>query len=231
MLRFRRFLLVVTIPVLAGGCGPGPNPDLLEPVPSNSGPIQSSDLSPVQLAPPSAGQPGVAPYPPGGAGMAQSPYPAPYPATNPPGTANPPQPGFGAQPDTLQAQANGQNAASQPLGASGGAPQVAMAAPGVAGGDFNPKSIGGTWSLAASGEGCFVALTQTSTIGGSRATPLRCTSDELKSIAAWSVDAGQMVLKNKNGDVVVRLNPAGQKRFNGTTAATRRQVVVYQAGG
>ncbi len=137
-----------------------------------------------QLPPPS--QPGMMGQPTDMASADPSQFPA------PPGSEN-------------VVGANGQQVASLPGGATGGAPVTAGA-------------VAGVWNASVSGQSCRIATPQTRFGEGFRAGPLRCPAP-LDGVRSWNVSGNQLQLFGDGGDVLARLSSSGGERFDGQTSS------------
>ncbi len=115
---------------------------------------------------------------------------------------------------------------SQPLPQPGGS-ATAGAAPPTTNGLGRTDLLGG-WTITASGDSCQLFMTLTSWTGGYRASTRGCNSDLLKSISAWNLDAGQVVLAGQAGTPVAHLESSGNNRFDGTAVATSAPVTFYR---
>lgn len=97
-------------------------------------------------------------------------------------------------------------------------PQMAMADPN-AGGAVGRTDLLGGWTITAAGDSCQLFMTLTSWTGGYRASTRGCTSELLKSISAWNLEGGQVVLAGQGGSPVARLASSGLNRFDGSAGS------------
>jgi hypothetical protein len=91
--------------------------------------------------------------------------------------------------------------------------QLAMTAP--SGSAVGRTDLLGGWTITAAGDSCQLFMTLTSWTGGYRASTRGCTSDLLKSISAWNLQGGEVVLAGQGGSPVARLASSGSNRFDG----------------
>ncbi len=89
---------------------------------------------------------------------------------------------------------------------------------GSSGGLSRTDLLGG-WTIASGGENCQLFMTLTSWTGGYRASTRGCNNDVLKSISAWNLNGGQVVLAGNGGAPVAHLASSGSGRFDGQTNA------------
>jgi hypothetical protein len=114
---------------------------------------------------------------------------------------------------------------AQPLAPPGGAD--AQTAPPAAGGLGRTDLLGG-WTISTSADSCQLFMTLTSWTGGYRASTRGCSSDLLKSIAAWDLDGSQVVLAGQGGAPVARLQSSGNNRFDGSATGDAGVVTFYR---
>ncbi|WP_436644136.1 AprI/Inh family metalloprotease inhibitor [Microbaculum sp. FT89] len=77
------------------------------------------------------------------------------------------------------------------------------------------ESVLGQWALAGPGDSCQLFVTLTGWTGGYRASTRGCSSPELTSVGAWSIEGNLVVLKDNEGNPVARLAKAGATQYNG----------------
>jgi len=119
-----------------------------------------------------------------------------------------------------------EEAESQPL-AQPGAGTAATTAPASVGGLGRTDLLGG-WTITAAGDSCQLFMTLTSWTGGYRASTRGCNSDLLKSISAWNLDGGQVILAGQGGTPLARLQSSGNNRFDGAAVAEAATVTFYR---
>jgi Protease inhibitor Inh len=95
-------------------------------------------------------------------------------------------------------------------------PTVTASTGGGKGGLSRTDLLGG-WTISSSGDSCQLFMTLTSWTGGYRASTRGCNNDVLKSISAWNLDNGQVVLAGDAGAPVAQLSSSGNGRFDGQT--------------
>lgn len=139
-------------------------------------------------------------------------------------SANLPPPSDGQQP------AGGvPGAADTGEGAPLAQPQVAGNAPaGSATGGIGRTDLLGGWTITSSGDSCQLFMTLTSWTGGYRASTRGCTSDVLKSISAWNLQSGQVILAGQGGKPVAHLASSGTNRFDGQVEGQGAAVTFYR---
>ena len=106
-------------------------------------------------------------------------------------------------------------------------PQVAGNAPAGTGGIGRTDLLGG-WTITSSGDSCQLFMTLTSWTGGYRASPRGCNSDVLKSISAWNLQSGQVILAGQGGSPVAHLASSGTNRFDGQVDGQATAVTFYR---
>jgi len=111
--------------------------------------------------------------------------------------------------------------------ADGTAVAVAPAAP-VAAGPIGRTDLLGGWTIASSGDSCQLFMTLTSWTGGYRASTRGCNDGTLKSISAWNLEGGQVVLAGQGGSTLARLQSSGGNRFDGQTVSGGAAVTFYR---
>ncbi len=77
------------------------------------------------------------------------------------------------------------------------------------------EQVLGQWALAGPGDSCQLFVTLTGWTGGYRASTRGCSSPEMTSIGAWSIEGDLVVLKDNEGNPVARLAKAGATQYNG----------------
>lgn len=120
----------------------------------------------------------------------------------------------GALPDPTT-QTSGQFPAAPQQQASLGASDMAGAAPATAL-DVTKESMVGNWKVANGSASCDMFLTLTNLGSGSRGGTRGC-SGELTAMGSWEVSGKQVLLKDRNGNVIGRVYKSGDARFDGTT--------------
>jgi hypothetical protein len=105
-------------------------------------------------------------------------------------------------------------------------PQVAGSPP-AAGGLGRTDLLGG-WTITSSGDSCQLFMTLTSWTGGYRASTRGCNSDVLKSISAWNLQSGQVVLAGQGGKPLAHLASSGTNRFDGQVDGQAAAVTFYR---
>jgi hypothetical protein len=104
---------------------------------------------------------------------------------------------------------------------------TAAAAPPTTNGLGRTDLLGG-WTISTGSDSCQLFMTLTSWTGGYRASTRGCNSDLLKSISAWNLDAGQVVLAGQGGAPVAHLASSGNNRFDGAAIANDAPVTFYR---
>ena len=111
---------------------------------------------------------------------------------------------------------SGADAASQPLSPPPTS-DTALSAPtgsGVNGGLGRTDLLGG-WTITTGTDSCQLFMTLTSWTGGYRASTRGCTDQLLKSIQAWNLQSGQVILAGQAGAPLAKLASSGNNRFDG----------------
>ncbi len=127
--------------------------------------------------------------------------------------------------DTQVAAAQPDDMESQPLPQPSGSTTQAAA---PASGGLGRTDLLGGWTITADGDSCQLFMTLTSWTGGYRASTRGCNSDLLKSISAWNLDAGQVVLAGQGGTPLAHLQSSGNNRFDGSAVANAAPVTFYR---
>lgn len=115
----------------------------------------------------------------------------------PPGTTDPSQ--FPAAPANTAATVG-----------TGAAPGTAL--------DVTKESMVGNWRVQSAGASCDMFLTLTNLGSGSRGGTRGC-AGELTAMGSWEVAGKQVVLKDRNGNVIGSLYKTADARFDGTTSS------------
>ena len=115
---------------------------------------------------------------------------------------------------------------SQPLPQPGGSTTQAAAPPAASG--LGRTDLLGGWTITADGDSCQLFMTLTSWTGGYRASTRGCNSDLLKSISAWNLDGGQVVLAGQGGTPLAHLQSSGNNRFDGAAVANAAPITFYR---
>ncbi len=102
-----------------------------------------------------------------------------------------------------------------PAAPSGAPTSVAAAAPATAL-DVTKESMVGNWRVTNAGASCDMFLTLTNLGSGSRGGTRGC-AGPLTTMGSWEVEGKQVVLKDRNGNVIGRLYKTADTRFDGTT--------------
>ncbi|MEP1932268.1 MAG: protease inhibitor Inh/omp19 family protein [Roseibium sp.] len=76
----------------------------------------------------------------------------------------------------------------------------------------------GGWKLSSASDNCMAFMTLTTWSGGYRANTRGCVTPVLSGIAAWDLNANQVVLKDGSGQIVAQLYSSQSGQFNGQTA-------------
>jgi hypothetical protein len=103
---------------------------------------------------------------------------------------------------------------TEPLAPPAGA-QTSLDAPGAGAGTVSRTDLLGGWTVVTQGDSCQLFMTLTSWTGGYRASTRGCNGPLLKSISAWNLQDGQVILAGKGGAPVARLTSSGNNRFDG----------------
>lgn len=114
---------------------------------------------------------------------------------------------------------------SEPLPQPG---ETALASAPPATGGLGRTDLLGGWTIAAGGDSCQLFMTLTSWTGGYRASTRGCNSDLLKSISAWNLEGGQVVLSGQGGSTIARLQSTGHNRFDGAAEGQATAVTFYR---
>jgi hypothetical protein len=104
---------------------------------------------------------------------------------------------------------------NQPLSPPGAGSQTASIGTGANGALGRTDLLGG-WTITSAGDSCQLFMTLTSWTGGYRASTRGCTNALLKSISAWNLQNGQVMLAGQGGTPIVQLASSGNNRFEGT---------------
>ncbi|MCM2475293.1 AprI/Inh family metalloprotease inhibitor [Rhizobium sp. CG5] len=110
--------------------------------------------------------------------------------------------------------ADGSQFPAPPAGAAPGA-QMANAIPAAAQ-DVTKEAMVGNWRVNNSGSSCDMFLTLTNLGSGSRGGTRGC-AGPLTTMGSWEVAGKQVVLKDRNGNVIGRLYKSAEARYDGTT--------------
>jgi hypothetical protein len=108
---------------------------------------------------------------------------------------------------------DGTDLSSEPLTPPGTTAMAPATAPG--GGTLSRTDLLGGWTITAAGDTCQLFMTLTSWTGGYRASTRGCNGTLLKSVSAWNLDGGQVVLAGQGGKALARLSQNGANRFDG----------------
>lgn len=112
---------------------------------------------------------------------------------------------------------------NQPLSPPGTGAQTASTG---ANGALGRTDLLGGWTITSAGDSCQLFMTLTSWTGGYRASTRGCTDAVLKSISAWNLTNGQVILAGQGGTPIVQLASSGNNRFDGT--ANGQGITVYR---
>ena len=82
--------------------------------------------------------------------------------------------------------------------------------------DLTKEQLLGSWNANAAGVSCQMILSLTKQGDNFRAASLQCPGDAA-NVAAWEVAGKQVVLKDRDGNVVARLYSTGAERYDGQT--------------
>jgi hypothetical protein len=108
-------------------------------------------------------------------------------------------------------------------------PQVAGNAPAGSGtGGIGRTDLLGGWTITSGSDSCQLFMTLTSWTGGYRASTRGCSSDVLKSISAWNLQSGQVILAGQGGTPVAHLASSGTNRFDGQVDGQGVAVTFYR---
>jgi hypothetical protein len=81
--------------------------------------------------------------------------------------------------------------------------------------DVKKEQMVGGWKVNASGGNCDMFLTLTNLGAGSRGGTRGC-AGELVAMGSWEVTGKQVVLKDRNGNMLAQLYKTAENRFSGT---------------
>ncbi len=84
--------------------------------------------------------------------------------------------------------------------------------------EVKKETMVGGWKVTYAGAGCDMFLTLTNLGAGSRGGTRGCVG-ELTAMAAWEVSGKQILLKDRDGNVVGRLYKTAETRFDGSTGS------------
>ncbi|BCH52548.1 protease inhibitor Inh/omp19 family protein [Agrobacterium vitis] len=84
--------------------------------------------------------------------------------------------------------------------------------------DFTKEQMVGNWRVANGQSSCDMFLTLTNLGGGSRGGTRGCVGP-LTTMGAWDVANKQLMLKDRDGNVIGTLYKTADNRFNGSTSA------------
>jgi hypothetical protein len=84
--------------------------------------------------------------------------------------------------------------------------------------DFTKEQLVGNWRVANGGSSCDMFLTLTNLGGGSRGGTRRCVGP-LTTMGAWDVANKQLLLKDRDGNVIGTLYKTAENQFSGSTSA------------
>ncbi len=96
------------------------------------------------------------------------------------------------------------------------APLTAAAVPAAAQ-DVTKEAMVGNWRVSNGGANCDMFLTLTNLGSGSRGGTRGC-SGELTGMGSWEVAGKQVLLKDRNGNVIGRVYKTAEARYDGTTS-------------
>lgn len=82
--------------------------------------------------------------------------------------------------------------------------------------DVKKEGMVGNWRVSASGANCDMFLTLTNLGSGSRGGTRGC-SGELTAMGSWEVSGKQVLLKDRDGNVLGRVYKTADARFDGST--------------
>jgi hypothetical protein len=126
---------------------------------------------------------------------------------------SPVQSGALPDPSTNTAQFPAAPAANTQIASAG-----TNAAPPVNAMDVTKESMVGNWKVALSGASCDMFLTLTNLGSGSRGGTRGCVG-ELKSMGSWEVSGKQVLLKDRDGNVLGKVYKSADSRFDGASAS------------
>ncbi|MDI7862465.1 protease inhibitor Inh/omp19 family protein [Rhizobiaceae bacterium n13] len=122
----------------------------------------------------------------------------------------------GSLPDpTTQTTPSGQFPAAPQQSASLGTGAMGEAAPATAL-DVTKEQMVGNWRVASAGSSCDMFLTLTNLGSGSRGGTRGC-AGELTAMGSWEVSGKQVLLKDRDGNVIGRVYKSADARFDGST--------------
>jgi Protease inhibitor Inh len=84
--------------------------------------------------------------------------------------------------------------------------------------DFTKEQLVGNWRVANGGTSCDMFLTLTNLGGGSRGGTRRCVGP-LTTMGAWDVANKQLLLKDRDGNVIGTLYKTADNQFSGSTSS------------
>ena len=84
--------------------------------------------------------------------------------------------------------------------------------------DVTKESMVGNWRVQSAGSSCDMFLTLTNLGSGSRGGTRGC-AGELTTMGSWEVSGKQVVLKDRNGNVIGSVYKTADARFDGSTAS------------
>jgi hypothetical protein len=98
-----------------------------------------------------------------------------------------------------------------------------MATPGAAGAaagglEVKKEAMVGNWRVANGPTSCDMFLTLTNLGSGSRGGTRGC-AGELTQMGSWEVAGNQVILKDRSGNPIARLNRTADARFDGSTTS------------
>lgn len=98
------------------------------------------------------------------------------------------------------------------------ATMTANAAPPGTAMDFTKEQLVGNWRVANGSSSCDMFLTLTNLGGGSRGGTRRCVGP-LTTMGAWDVANKQLLLKDRDGNVIGTLYKTADNQFSGSTSS------------
>ena len=84
--------------------------------------------------------------------------------------------------------------------------------------DIKKETMVGGWKVTLAGAGCDMFLTLTNLGSGSRGGTRGC-AGELTAMSSWEVAGKQVLLKDRDGNVIARLYKSAENRFDGATTS------------
>lgn len=84
--------------------------------------------------------------------------------------------------------------------------------------DFTKEQLVGNWRVANGSSSCDMFLTLTNLGGGSRGGTRRCVGP-LTTMGAWDVANKQLLLKDRDGNVIGTLYKTAENQFSGSTSS------------